>query len=353
VRLGSAYALATRYLWAAASPSSSSCYRVPAQGHRCGQRLSAKSGTAIFSNLLTFVIMTGIPGEQHTPVIRRLQSAEPLVTVELRPPRSGMSFADSMDRWIDMYHGIQRLTRQDTLVFLTDNAVGQSEEENLNHITSNLGGDISRSRIIPFLTCKHTLDYCHLYAQRAASYGFEALTVLGGDNSVGPPRCVPHAYQLRQSIRERIPNLALGGWANPHKDPVPQVEYLTRDDFAADFYLTQVVSHHSAHQVEAFLNEARRRDVALPGVFGVFLYRSANPRTLERLNDFFPVPAREITREFEAGATPEEICVRSITALRSAGVDKIYVSNLGFERIDNRYRGIMSALASLPSRPGS
>lgn len=300
---------------------------------------------------LTFVSMVESSENRPVSVVRRLRSAEPLVAVELRPPRSGMSFADSMDRWIDMYHGIQRLTRRDTLVFLTDNAVGQAEEENLNHITSNLGADASRSCIIPFLTCKHTMDYCHLYAQRAASYGFEALTVLGGDSSVGPPRCVPHAYQLRQSIRERIPGLALGGWANPHKDPVPQVEYLTRGDFTADFYLTQVVSHHSARQVEAFLNEARRREVDLPGVFGVFLYRSANPRTLERLGEFFPVPAKEITKEFEAGATPEEICVRSIATLRDLGVDKIYLSNLGFERIDGRYRRIMSALESRQSLP--
>ena len=285
--------------------------------------------------------------EHHRgPVVDRLRSAEPLVAVELRPPRSGMSFTDSIDRWIDMYHGIQRLIRGDTLVFLTDNAVGQAEEENLNHITSNLGGDVSRARIIPFLTCKHSLEYCHLYAQRAASYGFEALTVLGGDSSVGPPRCVPHAYELRESIRRRIPGLALGGWANPHKDPAPQVEYLIRDDFTAEFYLTQVVSHHSAREVEAFLREARRREVDLPGVFGVFLYRSANPRTLERLGEFFPVPAAEITREFEAGATPEEICVRSIATLRDLGVDKVYVSNLGFERIDVRYRRIISALAN-------
>ena len=32
----------------------------------------------------------------------------------------------------------------------------------------------------------------------------------------GPPRCVEHAWQLREAIREHVPELSLGGWANPH-----------------------------------------------------------------------------------------------------------------------------------------
>ena len=41
--------------------------------------------------------------------------------------------------------------------------------------------------------------------------------------------------------------------------------------------------------------------MALPGVFGVFFYRSANPRTLEALKGFLPVPAEGLTREFASG----------------------------------------------------
>ena len=36
-------------------------------------------------------------------------------------------------------------------------------------------------------------------------------------------------------------------------------------------------------------------------MFGVFYYRSANPRTLAALRGFLPVPAEELTREFADG----------------------------------------------------
>jgi hypothetical protein len=277
-------------------------------------------------------------------VLQRLREDRPLATVELRPPRTGLSSAATMELWIDMYHSIQRLARHDTIIFLTDNAVGLSEEENLAHLTANLAGDVDASRIVPFLTSKHSIEYCLMHASRAASHGFGALTVLGGDHTVGPPRCLPHARELRSLIRRRVPRLDLGGWANPHRPAAEQVDYLLDDRFEAEFYLTQVVSHHSIRAVERFLQEARRRGVQQPAVFGVFLYRSANPGTLARLADFFPVPAAELTREFEAGLTPEEICAKTVRALREVGADKVYLSNLGFEQVDARYRRIVKLL---------
>lgn len=249
-----------------------------------------------------------------------------------------------MDTWIDMYHSIRRLARQDTIIFLTDNAVGKAEEENLHHLTTNLAQDANPSKVVPFLTCKHALDYCLMYVTRAASHGFEALTVLGGDRSVGPVRCVDYAYQLRQLIRERVPALTLGGWANPNRDPEEQVGFLLQDGFQAEFYLTQIVSHHRIAAVEKFLDETRRRNVPHPAVFGVFLYRSANPDTLTQLGRYFPVPADEVTGEFESGLSAEEICARTICALRNIGADKVYVSNLGVRRAEARYRRIMATL---------
>jgi hypothetical protein len=288
--------------------------------------------------------MSDISRARTTSVLQRLRETRPLAAVELRPPRTGLSSADTMELWIDMYHSIQRLTRHETIIFLTDNAVGLSEEENLAHLTANLAGDVNPSRIVPFLTSKHSIEYCLMYASRAASHGFEALTVLGGDHTVGPPRCVPHARELRSLIRRRVPKLDLGGWANPHRPAAEQVDYLLDDRFEAEFYLTQVVSHHSIRAVKQFLKEARRRGVQQPGVFGVFLYRSANPVTLARLADFFPVPVAELTREFEAGLRPEEICAKTVRALREVGADKVYLSNLGFEQVDTRYRRIMKLL---------
>lgn len=274
----------------------------------------------------------------------RLHADVPFVGVELRPPRSDLSRTESIDAWIDLHHTIRRLSLRDTAVFLTDDAVGVREEENLRHAVTNLVGDVRTSRIVPFLTCKHPLEYCLFQAARAASSGVGALTVLGGDETVGPARCVEHAYILRGMIRERVPGLPLGGWANPHRDPARQVGYLTDDEFAADFYLTQVVSHHQLRQVEAFLAEAERRRIPYPGIFGVFFYRSPNPKTLATLSRFLPVPAEELTREFEAGATAEEICARTIRELRALGVHRVYVCNLGFRRAAERLERILEGV---------
>ena len=101
---------------------------------------------------------------------------------------------------------------------------------------------------------------------------------------------------MRALIRERVPELLLGGWANPHRPASEQVAFLASDSFEAEFFLTQVVSHHSVDRVEALLDAKARRGVNVPGVFGVFFYRSANPVTLEKLGDFFPVPAEALTR---------------------------------------------------------
>jgi len=151
--------------------------------------------------------------------------------------------------------------------------------------------------------------------------------VLGGDTSVGAPRCVEHAWQLRERIHAHVPELTLGGWANPHADPARQAEFLA-GRFFADFFLTQIVSHHHVPQVEAFLAACARRGITMPGIFGVFYYRSANRKTLETLGRFLPVPVDGLLGEFAAGATPEAICARTIRELRAAGVQHIYVSNL-------------------------
>lgn len=278
------------------------------------------------------------------PFLRRLRRETPLVAAEFRPPRRGGPEGESLTEWIDLHHAMHRLERRGTPVFLTDDAVGEMEEENLLHLTANLAGDMDPSLMAPFLTCKHSLEYCLGYADRAWSAGVEALVVLGGDTNTGPDRCVEHAYQLRRRIRDRTPGLALGGWANPHRDPDTQAGYLADDAFTAEFYLTQVVSHHHLDRVEAFREAVDRRGIELPGVFGVFYYRSANPDTLRKLSRFFPVPAEEVTRAFERGESPEEICARTIRRLRSVGVRRFYVSNLGAGRAAERLERVLEAI---------
>jgi len=262
-------------------------------------------------------------------------------SVELRPPRAELDAAAGRDAWIDTYHAVRGLVRQDRYVFLTDSAVGSSEEHNLRHLVINLGTDVPRDHVVPFLTTKHTLDFCLSYAERAWHEGFRSLVVLGGDRTVGAPRCVAHAWELRALIRRHVPGLALGGWANPHADTDTQLSYLTAPNFSAEYFLTQVVSHHDMPALERFLRGIERSGTTLPGVFGVFYYRSANPKTLKILQQFLPAPAEALTREFAAGASPEEICARTLRALASVGVRHTYVSNLPVQRARQTLERIM------------
>jgi len=274
-------------------------------------------------------------------LLEALGSGQSVFGAELRPPRAELAAAEGMDAWIDTYHAVQRLTRQGTFVFLTDSAVGQQEEDNLRHLVTNLGRDVPRERIVPFLTSKHSLEYCVSYAERAHQSGFPSLVVLGGDKTVGIPRVVEHAWQLRRHLRERTHALTLGGWANPHADPERQVDYLTAPDFTAEFYLTQVVSHHNADKVARFVDAGRRRDLELPGIFGVFFYRSANARTLSALQDFLPVPVEGLVREFAQGATPEDVCARTIRTLLDVGAKHFYISNLPVGRAQQMLANVL------------
>jgi 5,10-methylenetetrahydrofolate reductase len=253
-------------------------------------------------------------------------------SVELRPPRAELGTAAGMDAWIDTYHAVRGLVRDRTFVFLTDSAVGAREENNLRHLVINLGTDVPRDHVVPFLTAKHSLDFCLAYAERAWHEGFPSLVVLGGDRSIGPSRCVDHAWQLRQAIHEHVPNLTLGGWANPHADVAAQVDYLGDGHFGAEFFLTQVVSHHDMARVEKFIDRIERRALAVPGIFGVFFYRSANPKTLAALRQFLPVPVDGLIDDFRSGASAEEVCARTLRTLRSAGARHVYISNLPVSR---------------------
>lgn len=257
-----------------------------------------------------------------------LQTLPSMVAVELRPPRAELEAGAGMDAWIDLHHAVRALARQDIRVMLTDSAVGAQEENNLRHLVANLGDTVPRSRILPFLTTKHSLDYCISYADQAVEHGFPALVVLGGDRHIGRPRVVEHAWQLRAMLRTRHPQLQLGGWANPVANPIAQVQFLRDPQAHADFFLTQIVSHHQQAEVDAFLNEAARTGLDTPGVFGVFYYRSANARTLHTLSQFLPVPVDALTREFATGATPAALCARTIRALRQSGARHVYISNL-------------------------
>ncbi|MGI9039062.1 MAG: hypothetical protein ACR2GQ_09385 [Gemmatimonadota bacterium] len=276
-----------------------------------------------------------------------MRSPGPVVGVELRPPRSGLVAGPAMDTWIDLGHAARSLSRRAAFVLLTDSAVGDAEEENLRHLAANLSEEIDASRLIPFLTCMHSLEYCLLFAERALRHGVETLTVVGGDVNEGAERCLPHADLLRQRIRSRQPGLTLGGWVNPHRDPARQADYLLERDFAADYYLTQVVSHHHAPAIDGWLDETSRRGIDLPGAWGVFYYRSGRPEALRRLARHFAVPVDAIATEFASGASAAEVCARSIVTLREAGAENVYVCNLGTRGGARRLEEVLSRVDEL------
>jgi len=270
-----------------------------------------------------------------------------LLNVEMCPPRMDLPLDQTVDAWIDSNRFIRKITSQGRFVFMTDGAIGRREEPNLRHVTINVGGAVDRSRIAPILTTKHSLEYCLEFAERSYRLGFTSLVVLGGDKSDTTPRCVEHAYELRRLIRQSVPGITLGGWANPHGGR-RQVEFMLHPEYSADFYLGQIVSHYQTPAIDEFLDEAARVGVKIPGIFGVFYYRTANPKTFAMLSQFIPVPAEELTRDFSADVHPTEICSRSIHALLQRDVKNIYISNLPmatatetFARIETRVQEML------------
>ena len=82
----------------------------------------------------------------------------------------------------------------------------------------------------------------------------------------------------------------------------------------------------------------------LPGMFGVFYYRSANVKTLQTLSQFLPVPIEELIREFSLGATPVEVCARTIRTLKQLGARHFYVSNLPLSNADATLEAIVASI---------
>jgi 5,10-methylenetetrahydrofolate reductase len=269
-----------------------------------------------------------------------------LLNVEMCPPRTDVPIEQSVEAWIDSNRLMRKISALGRFIFMTDGAIGRREEPNLRHVTVNLGPESDRSHIVPILTSKHSLDYCLEFSERSYSLGFTSLVVLGGDKSDDAPRCVEHAYELRRLIRQRVPGLTLGGWASPHGGR-RQAEYIIDPDYSSDFYMAQITSHYQTSVIDEFLNEAARLGVKMPGVFGVFFYRSANPKTLGMLSKFIPVPVDGLNRDFEAGLTPEEICARSIHALLQRGVKNVYISNLPMDTATQRFSRIESRVEEM------
>jgi len=275
-----------------------------------------------------------------------LGSKKFLLNIEMCPPRMDLPLEQSMEAWIDSNQLMRKITSLGRFVFMTDGAIGRREEPNLRHVTVNLGPEADRSRIIPILTTKHSLEYCLEFAKRSYTLGFTSLVVLGGDKSDDTPRCVEHAYELRRLIRQSVPGITVGGWASPHGGR-RQVEFILEPEYSADFYMAQIVSHYQTRAIDEFLNEVARLGVKIPGIFGVFYYRSANAKTFEMLSRFLPVPVDGLKRDFDAKVSPDEICALSVHALLQRGLKNVYISNLPVAGATQKLRRIESRVEEM------
>jgi hypothetical protein len=86
-------------------------------------------------------------------------------------------------------------------------------------------------------------------------------------------------------------------------------------------------------------------------VFFVFYYRSPNPATLQMLRQFLPVPVDELSAEFASGATPVDVCARTIRTLLDLGARHFYVSNLPLRRTAQTLNAILEKAGVLTSKP--
>ena len=84
----------------------------------------------------------------------------------------------------------------------------------------------------------------------------------------------------------------------------------------------------SKHSLDRFLRKVTTRRVGLPGIFGVLHCRSANAKTLEILARFLPLPVEGLRDEFEAGASPVDVCARTLRACVAFGARHFYISSL-------------------------
>ena len=90
--------------------------------------------------------------------LEALRGPDGVSVVELRPPSSGLAGPQAMDAWIDLHHAAKSLVRAGHYLFLTDNAVGAAEEENLAHLGANLAGEVDPCRVTPDTISSGTLS---------------------------------------------------------------------------------------------------------------------------------------------------------------------------------------------------
>ncbi len=212
---------------------------------------------------------------------------------------------------------------------VTDSAVGAQEENNLRHLVTNLGPDVPRQSVVPFLTTKHSIDFCLGYADQVVQHGFPGARRARRRQTRGPrARGRARVAAAPAHSRRAIPSCrSAAGPTRPATRPVrwPSWARASSPPTSTSRRSCRIIASATS---TGFLREADRQGVTAPGMFGVFYYRSAKTSTLQTLSQFLPVPVDELSAEFAAGATPVDVCARSIRELMALGVRHFYVSNL-------------------------
>ena len=210
-------------------------------------------------------------------LLAALRSGASVFAAELRPPRAELAHAEGMDAWIDTYHAVRRLTRQGTFVFLTDSAVGArggrqpaAPGHESRAATCRASGSCRSSpRSIRSSTACRTPSARTRAAFRRSWCSAATSRSARRDRSStrgSCARCCASATARSRSAAGRI-RMAI---------PSGRSTFSPTPDFHAEFYLTQIVSHHTSRRSRGSCETADGAASTLPGLFGVFYYRSAN-----------------------------------------------------------------------------
>ena len=192
-----------------------------------------------------------------------------------------------------------------------------------------------RVTIVPFLTSKHSIEYCLMHASRAASHGFEALTVLGGDHTAGPPRCVPHARELRALIRQRVPRPRPRRLGQPSSAGNEQVDYLLDDDSKPSSISPRSCLTTASVRWSGFSRRPAGGVCRIQGSSGCFFTGAPLPATLAQAGRLLPGAGRRtdprIRSRHDARGDLRQLGPR---CLSEVGADKVYLSNLGVHQVE-------------------
>ena len=242
---------------------------------------------------------------QDPPLVRALRATVPSVlSVELRPPRAELDAAAGMDAWIDTYHAVSGLVaRRDVRVPHRQRRRRARRTQPAASRHQPRHGRAARSRrAVPDDEALAASSACRTPSARgrkaSGRWSCSAAT-----RSVGPPRCVDaRVAAARGDPRARAGALArrLGESARRSGD----AGGLSRRRALHRRVLPDAgrLASRRRGRSSAFCEELDAAAAStLPGIFGVFYYRSANPKTLETLKQFLPVPVEGLTRGVRGG----------------------------------------------------